>query len=111
MKGSDMLTISFCSKAYHVSNEKYSIATADHGAGATIKIWTLGRVPSSPQGQVSCGFSGRCSKELINALVVPCVSYVKSMDSRCPTCCTGRCNAEGDGENPQCWRGTSRYQS
>ena len=63
VKGSDMLTISLCSKAYHVSNERYSIATADYGADATIKIWTLGRAPSRPQGQVSRCFSRRCIRD------------------------------------------------
>lgn len=45
--------ISFLSiKAYHVSNERYSIATADRGPSATIKIWTTQRSPS----RVSRGF-------------------------------------------------------
>lgn len=33
-------------EAYHVSNDKFSIATVDHGVDATVKIWTACR--SSP---------------------------------------------------------------
>ena len=42
----------FLSKAYHVSDIRYSIATADCGANATIKVWTARR-SSHPQRRVS----------------------------------------------------------
>ena len=47
-----MLIVSLSTKAYHVSNDKYNIATVNHGVGATIKIWASRR-SSRAQGQVS----------------------------------------------------------
>ena len=51
-----MLTARPSAKAYHVSNNKYSIATVDHGVNATVKIWTARRHPSRPHGRVSGDF-------------------------------------------------------
>ena len=44
-------------KAYHVSDNRYSIATADCGANAKIKIWTARRFSSRPDIRVSGDFS------------------------------------------------------
>ena len=46
-------------KAYHVSNERYTIATADCGVNATVKVWTLKRSSPHPQGRVSDSFGRR----------------------------------------------------
>jgi hypothetical protein len=56
-----MCSLSLSIKGYHVSNDKYSIATANHGVGAMIKIWTAQR-SSHAQGQVSISISERLSK-------------------------------------------------
>ena len=60
--GVKVLITSLSSKAYHVSNDKYSIATVNHGVGATVKIWTSVR-PSHEheRGQVSDGTGERLS--------------------------------------------------
>jgi len=56
LEDGDMLTTSLSAKAYHVSNSKYSIVTADRGADATIKIWTAQRPSSYPRAQVGDSF-------------------------------------------------------
>lgn len=55
----DMLTLSLSAKAYHVSNNKYNIATVDRGANAMIKVWTVQQPSSYPLGRVSEGFGWR----------------------------------------------------
>ena len=54
-EGGDRLTVFLSAKAYHVSNGTWSIATADRGPDATIKVWTAQR---SLQSQVSGGSNG-----------------------------------------------------
>jgi hypothetical protein len=46
-------------KAYHVSDNRYSIATADCGVNATVKIWTARRSSSRPRGRRVSGGFGR----------------------------------------------------
>jgi len=43
LENENILTILLSVKAYHISNDKYSIATADCGENATIKVWTARR--------------------------------------------------------------------
>jgi hypothetical protein len=43
-------------KSYRVLNGEYSIATADRGANALIKIWGARRSSPNHQGRVSSGF-------------------------------------------------------
>jgi hypothetical protein len=60
---SDVLTDSCPPKAYHVSKERYSIATADRGENAKIKLWTARR-SSTPKDYVSYSshkWSSKCS--------------------------------------------------
>lgn len=52
----DVLIVLLSAKAYHISTGMYTIATADGGANATIKIWTARRSPSHLQGRVSGDF-------------------------------------------------------
>jgi len=54
--GENVLTVPLSAKAHNISNDKYTIATADCGANATVKVWTARR-SSHPRGQVSGGFS------------------------------------------------------
>ena len=81
-RGANVLITSSLAKAYHVSNDRYSIATADNGANAMVKIWTARR-SSHLQGRVSGDFSRRRLKSLNGLLVAPWVPYATGMGRCC----------------------------
>ncbi|KAF9643086.1 hypothetical protein BDM02DRAFT_3132666 [Thelephora ganbajun] len=67
--------------AYHVSNDKYSIAMADCGANATVKIWTARR-SSHPQVWSYHEFfaqKGRIVVAMVVALIVAVLSQIKRL--------------------------------
>jgi hypothetical protein len=70
-------------KAYHISNDRYSIATADKGANATVKIWTARRSSSHLQGQVSGSVSGWRFESLNGLLAASLVPYATGMGRCC----------------------------
>ncbi|KAF9642055.1 hypothetical protein BDM02DRAFT_3133357 [Thelephora ganbajun] len=65
--------------AYHVSNNKYSIATADCGVNATVKFWTAQR-PSRPQSLSHHGFFKRRGWIIIGLLVALVVTMLNGRE-------------------------------
>lgn len=62
-------------KAYHISRDKFSIATVNHGTNSRVKIWIAQRPPSHPQGRVS-GSKAGCGQRVELPLSVPCAKGV-----------------------------------
>lgn len=104
MPHSNLLTDSFPPKAYHVSKEGYSIATADRGENAKIKVWTARR-SSIPKGHVSCSCRKWRSGMLTREPDTPQISFEKGVCHRCPARFINRHSAGANGENPRRHRG------
>lgn len=67
-------------KAYHVSKERYNIATVDRGENAMIKVWSARRTHYYPQDRVSSGFLQGEFKIFIDLLVRPRIPHAQGLD-------------------------------
>ena len=71
----------------------------DHGANATVKIWTAQR-SFRLRSQVSVSFIGQQFKMLNGRLAAPRVPLTKEVDRRHPRACVDRRQADSSGETP-----------
>lgn len=72
LRDGDMLTLSLSTKAHHVSDNRYDIATVDRGGNATIKVWTMQRPSSHLPSRVSDSFGRRWFEALSDLLAATC---------------------------------------